>query len=45
LGAKTVQPASALDPEHLSAGLTPRLWYLAPQSEFSGILSAAGAGR
>jgi protease-4 len=43
LGAKSSPPAAALDAEHLSAGMTPRLWYLAPQSEFSGILAAAGA--
>jgi protease-4 len=45
LGAKSAPPASALDAERLSAGLTPRLWYLAPQSEISGILSAAGAAK
>jgi protease IV len=33
-------PANALDPAHLAAGLTPRLWYLAPQSELAGIVSA-----
>jgi protease IV len=45
LGVKSDRPASALDAKQLSAGLTPRLWYLAPQSELSGILSTAGAAK
>jgi protease-4 len=41
-GAKAAPPASALDAAKLAQGLTPRLWYLAPQSDLAG-LAAAGA--
>lgn len=41
LGVKT-QPAIGPDLNQLSAGLTPRVWYLAPQCELTGLL-AAGA--
>jgi protease-4 len=43
LGAKSTVPESVLEPGRLSAGLTPRLWYLSPGSELSGILAAAEA--
>ncbi len=43
LGGAATQPSSLLEPGRLSAGLTPRLWYLAPGSEMAGILSAAAA--
>jgi protease IV len=42
LGEKANPPASALDPSRLANGLTPRLWYLAPQSELAGIMAASG---
>jgi protease-4 len=35
------QPAP-LDPAKLAEAATPRLWYLAPQSELAGVLKAAG---
>jgi protease-4 len=35
-------PGAQLDPARLADGASPRLWYLAPQSEASGILSAVG---
>jgi protease-4 len=35
-------PANVLDSAHLTAALTPRLWYLAPQSELAGIAAAGG---
>jgi protease-4 len=41
LGTKSPQPGSLLEPGRLRAGLTPRLWYLAPGSELAGILAAA----
>jgi protease-4 len=41
IGAKAPQPPSLLEPGRLRAGLTPRLWYLAPGSEVSGVLAAA----
>jgi protease-4 len=40
-GAKVSEPA-ALDPGKLAGAATPRLWYLAPQSELAGVLKAAG---
>jgi protease IV len=43
LGSKSAQPGSLLEPGRLRAGLTPRLWYLAPGSEVAGILAAAEA--
>jgi protease IV len=39
LGLHTRQPASVLEPGRLANGLAPRLWYLAPGSELSGILA------
>jgi protease-4 len=39
---KSAAPTSALDTAHLTAALTPRLWYLAPQAELAGIVSAGG---
>jgi protease-4 len=41
VGAKA-EPPAALDPSKLSEAATPRLWYLAPQSELAGVLKAAG---
>jgi len=35
-------PANALDTAHLTAALTPRLWYLAPEAELAGIVAAGG---
>jgi protease-4 len=35
-------PANPLSPQKLAAGATPRLWYLAPQSELAGIFAAMG---
>jgi protease-4 len=43
LGSRTAVPNSVLEPGRLKAGLMPRLWYLAPGSELSGILAAAEA--
>jgi protease-4 len=43
IGGQAMQGASLLEPGRLSAGLTPRLWYLSPGSELSGILAAAEA--
>jgi protease-4 len=42
LGVQSAQQSAALDPSRLSAAAVPRLWYLAPQSELAGILTAAG---
>src|SRR5262245_44984548 len=36
------KPATLLDPAQLASGLTPRLWYLAPQSELAGLAAATG---
>lgn len=43
LGIRAPQPGSLLEPGRLRAGLTPRIWYLAPGSELSGIMAAAEA--
>jgi protease-4 len=40
-GGQGSEQASLLQPRRLRAGLTPRLWYLAPGSELAGILAAA----
>ncbi|MBI1916097.1 MAG: S49 family peptidase [Planctomycetes bacterium] len=43
LGIKADQkPAALFDPGQLSSGLTPRLWYLTPQSELAGLAAALG---
>lgn len=42
LGVHTPQPGMQLDAGRLSSAATPRLWYLSPQSELAGILTAAG---
>jgi protease-4 len=42
LGVRAPQPAAELDPGRLAAAATPRLWYLAPQSELAGLLAASG---
>jgi protease-4 len=39
LGVKSPAPAMQVDPSQLADGATPRLWYLAPQSELAGMLS------
>src|SRR5262249_8816552 len=41
-GAKDHSREPRSDLGRLSAGATPRLWYLAPQSELAGILAAVG---
>jgi protease-4 len=40
-GAESDAADSRLDLRNLSEGLTPRLWYLGPQSELAGILAAS----
>jgi protease-4 len=42
LGAQSQAPKTQLDPARLAAAATPRLWFLAPQSELAGILTAVG---
>jgi protease-4 len=42
LGEKPAPGGVQLDASGLSNGLTPRLWYLAPQSELAGLLQASG---
>jgi protease-4 len=41
-GAKAPEPALGLDAAQLSSAALPRLWYMAPQSELAGVLSAMG---
>lgn len=41
-GTQAKQSTGPLDPQGLAAAATPRLWYLAPQSELAGLLTAAG---
>lgn len=41
-GVHSPQPGMQLDASKLSSAATPRLWYLSPQSELAGILTAAG---
>jgi ClpP class serine protease len=41
LGIKTEPPSMQLDVSKLADAATPRLWYLAPQSDLAGILAAA----
>lgn len=43
LGVRAAPPAEGLDPAGLASAATPRLWYLAPQSELAGILAAAAS--
>jgi protease-4 len=38
-------PGTQLDPNRLADGALPRLWYLAPQSEMAGVLTAIGASK
>jgi protease-4 len=47
LGVQTPQqlPGTQLDPNRLAEGALPRLWYLAPQSEMAGVLTAIGASK
>src|SRR5262249_54710386 len=42
LGVQSPESAAPLDANRLGAAATPRLWYLAPQSELAGLLTAAG---
>ncbi len=42
MGVKAPQPGVLFDPARLANGLTPRLWYMAPQAELAGVLAAAG---
>jgi protease-4 len=42
LGVKAPTPAFSFDPGQFSSAATPRLWYLAPQAEWAGLVSAAG---
>jgi hypothetical protein len=41
-GSPSTKAAAPFDPARLSAAATPRLWYLAPQTELAGILTAVG---
>jgi protease-4 len=41
-GAKSEPPAGQVTANQLATAATPRLWYLAPQSELAGLFSAAG---
>jgi protease-4 len=41
-GIKAPEPALRLDASQLSSAAMPRLWYMAPQSELAGVLSAMG---
>jgi protease-4 len=42
LGIQEIKPPLQLDAERISAAAAPRLWYLAPQHELSGMLTALG---
>jgi len=42
LGSQSAPPISGFDPKRLAQGATPRLWYMAPQSELAGLLAATG---
>jgi protease-4 len=42
LGVKAAPFDAKLDPHRLANGMTPRLWFLAPQADFAGILAAMG---
>jgi protease-4 len=44
LGVKAPEPGLELDASGLANGLTPRLWYLAPQAELAGWLQASRRG-
>jgi protease-4 len=44
LGADATMPENHWNPRRLASAATPRLWYLSPQSELTGFLSAAGVG-
>jgi protease-4 len=45
VGAKAEKPATVLDPAILRKGSTPRIWYLAPGCELTGVLGAMEAER
>jgi protease IV len=42
LGIQAPQPGMQIDPARLADSATPRLWYLAPQSELAGVLATIG---
>jgi protease-4 len=42
LGVKSPAPERGWQPAQLAAAATPRLWYLAPQTELAGVFFAAG---
>lgn len=42
LGVQAPRQGGQLDPAKLATAATPRLWFLAPQSELAGLLTAAG---
>jgi protease-4 len=42
LGIKSRPPETVFDPNRLVEAAMPRLWYLAPQAEFAGMLAAMG---
>lgn len=42
MGAKAPTVGLPFDPKDITAGAVPRLWFLAPQSDLAGMLSAAG---
>jgi protease-4 len=42
LGIKSPSPGLQLESSQLAEGATPRVWYLAPQSELAGLLSTIG---
>jgi protease-4 len=41
-GMEAPEEKAKLDPSRLSSAMTPRLWYMAPQSELAGILTTVG---
>jgi hypothetical protein len=42
MASEASRPVLRLDAGGLAEGATPRLWYMAPQSELAGLLAAAG---
>jgi protease-4 len=42
LGIQVREPAVVFDTQRLAHGVSPRLWYLAPQADLAGILTAMG---
>ena len=41
-GVQAPEPGFQLNPSQLAAGMTPRIWYLAPNAELAGILTSMG---